>query len=72
MKTVETIINPKKRVGEESPGKIYSDKLKVRARREWRGVKDTFYDYWYGLLRCCHHRGTPQCEVHSHHQCRCE
>ena len=52
MKTVETLYNPNKRVGEQSPGKIYSDKLKVRARREWRGVKDTFYDYtrWLYLM----------------------
>ena len=42
MKTVEKVVNTRKRAGEESPCKIYSDKLKVRARREWRGVKDTF------------------------------
>ena len=45
MKTVEKIINPVKRAGEESPGKIYNEKLKVRGRREWRGLKDTLYDY---------------------------
>ena len=39
MKTVEKIVNPVKRAGEESPGKIYSEKLKVRARREWRGKR---------------------------------
>ena len=52
MKTVEKVVNPVKRAGEQSPGKIYSDKLKVRARREWRGVKDTLYDYtrWLYLL----------------------
>ena len=52
MKTVEKIINPFRRAGEQSPGKIYDEKLKVRARREWRGVKDTFYDYtrWLYLL----------------------
>ena len=52
MKTVEKIINPVPRAGEQSPGKIYDEKLKVRARREWRGVKDTFYDYtrWLYLL----------------------
>ena len=52
MKTVEKIINPVRRAGEQSPGKIYDEKLKVRARREWRGVKDTFYDYtrWLYLL----------------------
>ena len=52
MKTVEKIVNPRERVGEKSPGKIYSDKLKVRSRREWRGLKDTFYDYtrWCYLL----------------------
>ena len=52
MKTVEKIVNPRERAGEKSPGKIYSDKLKVRSRREWRGVKDTFYDYtrWCYLM----------------------
>ena len=45
MKTVEKMINPVRRKGEQSPSRIYSEKLKVRARREWRGVKDTFYDY---------------------------
>ena len=52
MKTVETVVNTRKRAGEQSPGKIYSDKLKVRRRREWRGVKDTFYDYtrWLYLM----------------------
>ena len=52
MKTVETIVNPRERAGEKSPGKIYTDKLKVRRRREWRGVKDTFYDYtrWLYLM----------------------
>ena len=40
MKTVEKVVNPVKRAGEQSPGKIYDEKLKVRARREWRGLKD--------------------------------
>ena len=39
MKTVEKIVNPRERAGEKSPGKIYTDKLKVRRRREWRGVR---------------------------------
>ena len=52
MKTVEKVINPRKRAGEQSPGKIYDEKLKVRARREWRGLKDTLYDYtrWLYLI----------------------
>ena len=52
MKTVEKIVNPRERAGEKSPGKIYSDKLKVRRRREWRGFRDTFYDYtrWCYLM----------------------
>ncbi|MBQ3703262.1 MAG: 2-hydroxyacyl-CoA dehydratase [Oscillospiraceae bacterium] len=52
MKTVEKVVNPVRRAGEQSPGKIYDEKLKVRARREWRGVKDTFYDYtrWLYLM----------------------
>ena len=36
MKTVEKVVNPVRRAGEQSPGKIYDEKLKVRARREWR------------------------------------
>jgi ADP-ribose pyrophosphatase YjhB (NUDIX family) len=52
MKTVETVVNTRERAGEKSPGKIYSDKLKVRRRREWRGVKDTLFDYsrWCYLM----------------------
>lgn len=36
--------NPKKRPGEQTLGGIY-DNGKVRKRREWRGVKDTAYDF---------------------------
>ena len=52
MKTVKKVVNPVKRTGEQSPGKIYDENLKVRRRREWRGVKDTFYDYtrWLYLV----------------------
>ena len=52
MKTVEKIVNPRERAGEKSPGKIYTDKLKVRSRREWRGLKDTLFDYsrWCYLM----------------------
>ncbi len=52
MKTVEKLVNPVKRAGEQSPGRIYDEKLKVRARREWRGLKDTLYDYtrWLYLI----------------------
>ena len=34
MKTVEKVVNPVKRAGEQSPGKIYDEQLKVRRRRE--------------------------------------
>ena len=33
-----------KEVGSEPLGRLYSDG-KVRRRREWRGVRDTLYDY---------------------------
>lgn len=40
-----------KAVGSEQLGKLYSNK-KVRKRREWRGLKDTFYDYtcWLKIM----------------------
>lgn len=40
-----------KELGSESLGKLYSDG-KVRKRREWRGVADTFYDYtrWLHIM----------------------
>ena len=52
MKTVEVVYNTRERAGEKSPGKIYSEKLKVRRRREWRGLKDTLFDYsrWCYLM----------------------
>ena len=37
-----------KAVGSEKLGSLYSGG-KVRKRREWRGFKDTFYDYWRWL-----------------------
>ena len=40
-----TVFNPKERKGDKELGVLYSDKLRVRKRREWRGVKDTLYDY---------------------------
>ena len=51
MKTVEKIVCPTPKAGEQSCSGIYG-KGKVRKRREWRGVKDTFYDYtrWLYLL----------------------
>ena len=33
-----------KEVGAEALGRFFTDG-KVRSRREWRGFKDTFYDY---------------------------
>jgi len=44
MKTVETIYNPKKRKGDQELGVLFNEG-KVRKRREWRGVKDTLYDF---------------------------
>lgn len=43
MKTVEKVYGPQKS-GERSLGVLF-DGGKVRARREWRGLKDTLYDY---------------------------
>ena len=37
------------RKGDQQLGVLYDEKLKVRKRREWRGVKDTMYDYWRWL-----------------------
>ena len=41
----------KNRVSEDKLGSFYSNG-KVRRRREWRGVKDTMYDYsrWLGIM----------------------
>ena len=46
-KKVRKISNPKKRKGEQQLGHLYpkNPDAKVYVRREWRGVKDTFYDY---------------------------
>ncbi|MCR5088998.1 MAG: 2-hydroxyacyl-CoA dehydratase family protein [Oscillospiraceae bacterium] len=51
MKTATVIRNPKEKVGEKQYGVLF-DGGKVRRRREWRGVKDTFYDYtrWLYLV----------------------
>ena len=45
------IKNPREKVGEKQYGVLF-DQGKVRRRREWRGVKDTFYDYtrWLYLV----------------------
>ena len=43
-KKAEKVINPNKRPGDSQLGVLYNDG-KVRRRREWRGFKDTFYDY---------------------------
>ena len=42
-----------KRIGCENFGKFYTEG-KVRNRREWRGVKDTLYDYsrWLHIMTC--------------------
>ncbi|MCF0103902.1 MAG: 2-hydroxyacyl-CoA dehydratase [Eggerthellaceae bacterium] len=39
-----------KKIGSEALGKLYGGpKAKVFKRREWRGLKDTLYDYWRWL-----------------------
>lgn len=45
------VVNDKERKGEKQLGVLY-DEGKVRRRREWRGLKDTLYDYgrWLYLL----------------------
>lgn len=45
------VVNDKERKGEKQLGVLY-DHGKVRRRREWRGLKDTLYDYtrWLYLL----------------------
>ena len=46
-KRMKKIANPKRRKGEQTLGHLYptNGKSKVMRRREWRGVKDTLYDY---------------------------
>ena len=44
-----TIYNDKVRSGDKELGKLYKEGLRVRKRREWRGLKDTLYDYWCWL-----------------------
>ena len=44
MKTVDVVYNTKKKKGETQYGKLFNDG-KVRKRREWRGLKDTLYDF---------------------------
>ena len=45
------VVNPKSRPGEKQLGVLFNGG-KVRRRREWRGLKDTLYDYgrWLYLL----------------------
>ena len=45
------IKNPREKAGEKQYGVLF-DQGKVRRRREWRGVKDTLYDYtrWLYLV----------------------
>lgn len=51
MKTMEPLYNPRKKKGEKQYGVLF-DQGKVRRRREWRGLKDTLYDYgrWLYIL----------------------
>ena len=50
MKTVNTVYSTKEKAGEKELGVLFNGG-KVRKRREWRGIKDTLYDYtrWLGL-----------------------
>ena len=45
------VVNNKERIGEKRLGVLFNEG-KVRRRREWRGIKDTLYDYgrWLYLL----------------------
>ena len=44
MKKAETVYNSKKRKGDKQLGVLFNGG-KVRRRREWRGLKDTLYDF---------------------------
>ena len=43
------------KIGSEALGKLYGHG-KVKKRREWRGFRDTFYDFfcWLGILLMVH------------------
>lgn len=45
------VVNDRERIGEEKLGVLF-DGGKVRRRREWRGLRDTLYDYgrWLYIL----------------------
>lgn len=45
---MQTLKNTKERAGEKTLGSIYGTG-KVKRRREWRGFKDTMYDFWRWL-----------------------
>ena len=44
MKTAEIVYNTKKKKGDKQYGVLFNNG-KVRKRREWRGIKDTLYDF---------------------------
>jgi len=48
-KNAKLVKNDKPRKGDQQLGVIFKEGAKVRTRREWRGVKDTMYDYWRWL-----------------------
>ena len=52
VKKAKKMINPEKIRGDVRYGDLYKPGGKVRKRREWRGVKDTLYDYsrWLGIM----------------------
>ncbi|MCQ2507359.1 MAG: 2-hydroxyacyl-CoA dehydratase family protein, partial [Dorea sp.] len=51
MKKSKIQISDQNKIGAENLGRFYTSG-KVRNRREWRGVKDTLYDYsrWLGIM----------------------
>ena len=58
----------KRRIGDQQLGVLF-DGGKVRCRREWRGVKDTLYDYgrWLYILSLHHGEDGIQAAQHQGH-----
>ena len=55
------------KLGSEPLGKFYTGK-KPKKRREWRGFKDTWYDYvrWLGYWRNYCHLPYQSVQLYSH------
>ena len=69
------VVNDRERIGEEKLGVLF-DGGKVRRRREWRGLRDTLYDYgrWLYILSILAggHRKAAQREGHVPLQAVCK